>query len=173
MRKRDETAHVKHLVSHEISQKEYKNKYGFTMQTPLAAKSLTKALSKAAKKRGLPENLMKAMEAKRQSEAETTTVPVSIGPEAETVKKIRKRAFKKKEYGIILFPYAHLKISDLALSRFVQDDNVVCLSLRRILRLPAHTTPACRILLSCIRDTAWSMGSGRGQFRKNGFGFAR
>jgi Rod binding domain-containing protein len=66
------------------------------MRTPLVAKSLSKALSKAAKKRGLPENLVKAMEAKRQSEAETTTVPVSIGPEAETVKKTRKRTLKKK-----------------------------------------------------------------------------
>ena len=47
----------KHLVSHGMSQKEYRKKYGFTMRTPLAAKSLTKARSKAAKKRGLPEKL--------------------------------------------------------------------------------------------------------------------
>ncbi len=41
---------VKHLVSHGMSQKEYRKKYGFTMRTPLSAKSLTKSRSKAAKK---------------------------------------------------------------------------------------------------------------------------
>ncbi len=60
----------KHLKSHSISPKEYKRKYGFTLRTPLAAKSLTKARSKAAKKRGLPANLVKAIEAKRQMKAQ-------------------------------------------------------------------------------------------------------
>ena len=58
-----------HLVSHGMSAKEYKKKYGFSMGTSLGAKSLTKAPQQAAKKRGLPENLMKAIEAKRQSKA--------------------------------------------------------------------------------------------------------
>ena len=40
----------KHLVSHGMSPKEYREKYGFSMRTPLGAKSLTKARSKAAKK---------------------------------------------------------------------------------------------------------------------------
>jgi predicted transcriptional regulator len=57
----------KHLVSHGISSKEYKKKYGFPMRTPLAAKALTKARSKAAKKRGLPANLVKAIEARRKN----------------------------------------------------------------------------------------------------------
>ncbi|MFZ2447579.1 MAG: MucR family transcriptional regulator [Syntrophobacteraceae bacterium] len=70
----------KHLVAHGISPKEYKKKYGFPMKTPLAAKSLTKARSKAAKKRGLPENLRKAIEAKRQSKAAATATPESSGP---------------------------------------------------------------------------------------------
>ena len=87
----------KHLVSHGLSQKEYKKKYGFTMRTPLAAKALTKARSEAAKKRGLPEKLVKAMEAKRQSKVEATTVSVSSGPEAETVKKTGKRTIRKKK----------------------------------------------------------------------------
>ncbi|MGA2403061.1 MAG: MucR family transcriptional regulator [Syntrophobacteraceae bacterium] len=64
---------LKHLVTHGMSQKEYKKKYGFTMQTPLAAKSLTKARIEAAKKRGLPENLRKAMEARRQEKAQAST----------------------------------------------------------------------------------------------------
>jgi predicted transcriptional regulator len=61
----------KHLKSHGISPKEYKRKYGFTLRTPLAAKALTKARSKAAKKRGLPANLVKAIEAKRQKMAQS------------------------------------------------------------------------------------------------------
>ncbi|MGC8494693.1 MAG: MucR family transcriptional regulator [Syntrophobacteraceae bacterium] len=61
----------KHLISHGISSKEYKKKYGFPMRTPLAAKALTKARSKAAKKRGLPENLVKAIEARRQGRAQS------------------------------------------------------------------------------------------------------
>ena len=53
---------VRHLSSHEMSQKEYRKKYGFTIRTPLAAKSLTKTRSKAAKKRGLPEKLQEYIE---------------------------------------------------------------------------------------------------------------
>jgi predicted transcriptional regulator len=63
----------KHLVSHGMNPKEYKRKYGFTMRTPLAAKSVIEALSKAAKKRGLPENLKTAMEARRQDKANVST----------------------------------------------------------------------------------------------------
>jgi predicted transcriptional regulator len=63
----------KHLVSHGMNQKEYRKKYGFTMRTPLAAKSLTKARSKAAKKRGLPEKLKASIEARRQKKAATSS----------------------------------------------------------------------------------------------------
>jgi len=63
----------KHLVSHGMSQKEYRKKYGFSMRTPLAAKSLTKARSKAAKKRGLPEKLQKYIEARRRKKAAAST----------------------------------------------------------------------------------------------------
>jgi predicted transcriptional regulator len=66
----------KHLTSHGITPREYKKKYGFPMRTPLAAKSLTRARSKAAKKRGLPANLVKAIEARRQSKTQGTA-PVS------------------------------------------------------------------------------------------------
>jgi predicted transcriptional regulator len=59
----------KHLVSHGMSQREYRKKYGFSMRTPLSAKSLTKARSKAAKERGLPEKLQKFIEARRQKKA--------------------------------------------------------------------------------------------------------
>jgi predicted transcriptional regulator len=60
---------VRHLSAHGMSQKEYRKKYGFTMRTPLAAKSLTKARSKAAKKKGLPEKLIQYQEARRRNKA--------------------------------------------------------------------------------------------------------
>src|SRR5271157_4075362 len=63
----------KHLSSHGISPKEYKRKYGFALKTPLSARSLTKARIKAAKKRGLPENLKKAIEARRLEKAAAST----------------------------------------------------------------------------------------------------
>ncbi len=63
---------VKHLVSHGLSLKEYRKKYGFTMRTPLSAKSLTKARSKSAKKRGLPQKLQEYMETRRQEKARTS-----------------------------------------------------------------------------------------------------
>ncbi len=83
----------KHLVSHGMSSKEYKKKYGFTMRTPLSAKSLTKARSKAAKKRGLPEKLKQAIEARRLARAKgskpAATEKVSAGKPKRT--KIRKK----------------------------------------------------------------------------------
>ena len=83
----------KHLVSHGMSQKEYKKKYGFSMRTPLSAKSLSKARSKAAKKRGLPENLVKAIEAKRQSKANAAASAESSAPAVAEGKKtvVRRR----------------------------------------------------------------------------------
>ncbi|MEM5790346.1 MAG: MucR family transcriptional regulator [Syntrophobacteraceae bacterium] len=69
---------AKHLISHGMNQREYRMKYGFAMQTPLAAKSLTKARVKAAKKRGLPENLTKFIEARRQAKA--VVAPPALPP---------------------------------------------------------------------------------------------
>ena len=57
---------------------------------------MTKARSKAAKKRELPENLKQFMEAKRQSKAGGKTPPEASGPEAEKVKKVRRRFSPKK-----------------------------------------------------------------------------
>ena len=87
-----------HLGLHGMTAKEYKKKYGFTAGTPLAAKSLTKARSKAAKKRGVPENLKKYMEAKRQAKAEAqrpvvaeplVTQSVSDSPRAKRAKRVK------------------------------------------------------------------------------------
>lgn len=61
---------TKHLSSHGLTPREYKKKWGFSLKQPLSAKSLTKARSKAARKRGLPENLVKFLEERKQRKAE-------------------------------------------------------------------------------------------------------
>jgi predicted transcriptional regulator len=72
----------KHLASHGISPKDYKRKYGFSMKTPLAARSLTKSRSKAAKKRGLPENLKKFHEERRQEKAQSAQAAIQAAAAA-------------------------------------------------------------------------------------------
>ncbi len=84
----------KHLVSHGMNQKEYRKKYGFTMMTPLAAKSLTKARSKAAKKRGLPEKLQKYLEARRQKKPQPSTKSAT---ETVTAGKPNRTILRKKK----------------------------------------------------------------------------
>jgi predicted transcriptional regulator len=84
----------KHLVSHGMSQKEYRKKYGFTMRTPLAAKSLSKARSKAAKKRGLPEKLKQAIEARRQAKAKASKKGAT---EKVTASKPKRTKIRKKK----------------------------------------------------------------------------
>lgn len=54
----------KHLRSHDLTPKEYRKKHGFSMRQPLCAKSLSERRSKSGKKRGLPENLRKAIAAR-------------------------------------------------------------------------------------------------------------
>lgn len=83
----------RHLKAHGMNAKEYKSKYGFAMRTPLAAKSLTKARSKAAKKRGLPEKLAKYLEARRQSKAEAA----AGGQVAEQDKEVKKTVVRRKK----------------------------------------------------------------------------
>jgi predicted transcriptional regulator len=64
---------TKHLSSHALTPREYKKKYGFSLKQPLSAKSLTKARSKAAKKRGLPENLVKFLAERKAKKAEAAS----------------------------------------------------------------------------------------------------
>ena len=75
---------VKHLSSHGLTMREYKTKWGFTQRQSLSAKSLSKARSKAAKKRGLPEKLLKYQETKRQEKV--------AGEDAPAVTKAPRRA---------------------------------------------------------------------------------
>ncbi|MGO9021252.1 MAG: MucR family transcriptional regulator [Syntrophobacteraceae bacterium] len=67
----------KHLDKHGLTQKDYKKKWGFSMRTPLSAKSLCRARSLAAKKRGLPENLVKFLKERKRKAAESTSLSPS------------------------------------------------------------------------------------------------
>jgi predicted transcriptional regulator len=62
---------TKHLTSHNLTPREYKQKWGFSLKQSLSAKSLTKARIMAAKKRGLSANLVKFLEGRLQKKAET------------------------------------------------------------------------------------------------------
>jgi predicted transcriptional regulator len=71
---------TKHLVSHGMTQKEYRQKYGFSMQTPLAAKSVSEAQSKAAKRRGLPEKLTQLNKARRKQKTQGAAQSTEANP---------------------------------------------------------------------------------------------
>ena len=57
----------KHLKSHNLTSKEYRKKYGFTARQPLCAKALSEKRSMSGKKRGLPDNLRKAIESRTKN----------------------------------------------------------------------------------------------------------
>lgn len=61
---------ARHLEGHSLSLRDYKKKYNLPLRQPLVAKALSKARSKAARKRGLPQNLMKYLEEKRKKKEE-------------------------------------------------------------------------------------------------------
>jgi len=89
---------ARHLAGHGLSLRAYRQKYGFSLKQPLSAKSLTKMRSKMAKKRGLPENLMKYLHEKRQAKAEAATpAPVVAPVETDMVSAPAKRTRKKSE----------------------------------------------------------------------------
>jgi predicted transcriptional regulator len=85
---------TKHLSSHDLTPREYKHKWGFSLKQPLSAKSLTKARSKAAKKRGLPANLVKFLEERKQKKAEAA---VAHGPEPKEGRPTVKRRPKARK----------------------------------------------------------------------------
>ena len=57
----------KHLKSHGLNGREYREKYGFSRRQPLCAKALSDRRKKAGKDRGLPENLKKAIAKRRKN----------------------------------------------------------------------------------------------------------
>ena len=65
----------KHLSTHGITPREYKKKWGFPLKQALSAKSLTRARSKAAKKKGLPQNLMKFLEDRKTQKGNENNRP--------------------------------------------------------------------------------------------------
>lgn len=86
---------AKHLGTHDLTIKEYKKKYGILAGQSLSAKSLSRARSRAAKKRGLPASLVRYQEQKRQAkkEAEETGAASVSEPSRKTIGgRSRKRA---------------------------------------------------------------------------------
>ena len=102
-----------HLNSHALTMREYKTKWGFPQKQSLSAVSLSKARSKAAKKRGLPEKLLKFQDKKRQEKMDAAVLkgptddPITGTPEVrgkapvkrgtKTKAPVNKRAKKKTE----------------------------------------------------------------------------
>ncbi|MFC1524100.1 MucR family transcriptional regulator [Thermodesulfobacteriota bacterium] len=56
----------KHLKSHGLNGREYREKWGFSLRQPLCAKSLSERRKKAGKARGLPENLKIAIASRKK-----------------------------------------------------------------------------------------------------------
>jgi predicted transcriptional regulator len=67
----------RHLAIHGLTQRDYKKKWGFPMRTPLSAKSLSRTRSRAAKKRGLPENLVKFLQERKRKSADAASTSSS------------------------------------------------------------------------------------------------
>jgi predicted transcriptional regulator len=62
----------KHLRSHDLTGRQYREKHGFSLRQPLCARALSDRRKKAGKERGLPENLKKAI-AKRKKSKKTAS----------------------------------------------------------------------------------------------------
>ena len=88
---------TKHLSSHALTPREYKKKWGFSLKQPLSAKSLTKARSKAAKKRGLPENLVKFLEQRKAKKAQSLAEGQAAGAQDQMVRPNVKRRPRAKK----------------------------------------------------------------------------
>jgi len=85
----------KHLGPHGLTLQEYKRKWGFPAKQPLSSKNVSKARSRMAKKRGLPENLIKAREAMRLEREKAQSKSIQPSP-VEPSPKEKKRARRKK-----------------------------------------------------------------------------
>ncbi|MDA8159919.1 MAG: MucR family transcriptional regulator [Desulfobacteraceae bacterium] len=73
----------KHLESHNLDGRQYRQKYGFKLRQPLCAKALSASRKKAGKARGIPDNLKKSIAEKK-------------GKPAAKAKPVTKRAAAKK-----------------------------------------------------------------------------
>ena len=92
----------KHLKVHDLTGREYREKHGFKLSQPLCAKSLSARRSKSAKERGIPENLQKFIEAKREKKTAENKKAISAkkttGRKKVTVAK-KKTGKKRKPKG--------------------------------------------------------------------------
>jgi len=70
----------KHLRSHDLTGREYRVKYGFSLRQPLCAKALSEKRKKSGKARGIPEALKKAIEARKKASAASKKQPVRKRP---------------------------------------------------------------------------------------------
>ena len=92
---------AKHLAAHGMDARSYRAKYGLSARQSLCAKSLSDRRSESGKQRGLPENLIKYLDArsakKQAREAAATSAPEVVQQQAEaTAKKPRGRKKTKK-----------------------------------------------------------------------------
>jgi len=81
----------KHLASHGLDGRQYRQKHGLKLRQPLCAKALSSARKKAGKDRGIPENLMKSIAAKKEKNAAKSKV---------TAKKPRAAKAKKEPVAV-------------------------------------------------------------------------
>lgn len=77
----------KHLASHDLNGREYRQKYGLKLRQPLCAKALSANRKKAGMERGIPDNLKKAIEAKKEKGAAKAK---SAAKKAAVTKKAKK-----------------------------------------------------------------------------------
>jgi predicted transcriptional regulator len=89
-----------HLKTHDLTARAYRQKWGLSPQQPLCAEALTRARSRAAKKRGLPEKLLNYFEERRRKKRQTalpgTTVAIPTPTEKAEVKAVAKQRRKQK-----------------------------------------------------------------------------
>ena len=61
----------KHLRSHNLTGREYRVKYGFSLRQPLCARALSEKRKKSGKERGIPEALKKAIAERKKTSTAT------------------------------------------------------------------------------------------------------
>ena len=87
---------AKHLSSHGVTIREYKTKWGFPQRQSLSAISLSRARSRAAKKRGLPEKLVKFQEQRKREKMKLDEVsPSTVVDKGKAA--VKRRPRKKAE----------------------------------------------------------------------------
>lgn len=77
----------KHLASHNLDGRQYRQKYGLKLRQPLCAKALSASRKKAGIDRGIPENLKKSIEAKKEkgvAKAKAASTKKSAAKKAKT-----------------------------------------------------------------------------------------